>query len=93
MTSRACPEWPELMELAPDLHFKHFTVAEAQLPADVLMQIPQTSLDEIEICCDRDQHVFNPTHTDRHVADALRGSHWFDVNEWATTGPGAANRV
>ena len=27
------------MELAPELQFKHYTVAEAQLPADALMQI------------------------------------------------------
>jgi hypothetical protein len=24
------------------------------------------------------------------VCDALRGTHWFDVREWATSGPGAA---
>jgi hypothetical protein len=90
MTTRACPDWPDLMELAPDLHFKHFTVAEAQLPGEVLMQIPQTRLGEIEICCDPEQHVFNPKHTDPHVSEALRCSHWYDVQEWATTGPGAA---
>jgi hypothetical protein len=89
MSARTCPDWPELMELDPDLQFKHYTVAEAQLPADALAQIDHVSLDEVEICCDLDHHVFNPAHTDPDVCEALRGSHWFDVNEWATTGPGA----
>jgi hypothetical protein len=78
------------MELAPDLQFKHFTVAEAQLPGEVLMHLPQQSLDEIEICCDPDQHVFNPRHTDPFLAEQLRKTHWFDLTEWATTGPGAS---
>ena len=29
MTARTCPDWPELMELDPDLQFKHYTVSEA----------------------------------------------------------------
>ena len=33
MSSRTCPDWPELTEIAPDLQFKHYTVAEARLPA------------------------------------------------------------
>jgi hypothetical protein len=86
---RARPDWPELMELAPDLQFKHYTVAEAQLPADALAQISLVSLGEVEICCDLEHHVFNPGHTDLDVAEALRGTHWFDVREWATSGPGA----
>ena len=28
MSYKTCPEWPELMELAPELQFKHFTVAD-----------------------------------------------------------------
>jgi hypothetical protein len=76
------------MELDPDLQFKHYTVAEAQLPADALARIPQISLGEVEICCDLDHHVFNPEHTDQEVADALRASHWYDVEEWSTSGPG-----
>ena len=31
MSARTCPDWPDLMELAPDLQFMHYTVAEAQL--------------------------------------------------------------
>jgi hypothetical protein len=77
------------MEFDPDLQFKHYSVAEAHLPADALAQISDVSLDEVEICCDLDHHVFNPMHTDAGVCEALRGSHWFDVREWSTSGPGA----
>jgi len=76
------------MELDPDLQFKHYTVAETQLPAEALSRISHSSLSEIEICCDLEHHVFNPGHTDADVAEALRGTHWFDVREWATSGPG-----
>jgi hypothetical protein len=89
MTARTCPDWPELMEVAPDLQFKHYTVAEAQLPAEALARISQVSLDDVEICCDLDHHVFNPGHTDPEVRGALLGSHWFDVHEWSTSGPGS----
>ena len=91
MTARTCPDWPELMELDPDLQFKHYTVAEAQLPADVLASVSHVSLAQVEICCDLEHHVFNPGHTDPEIAEALRASHWFDVNEWASSGPGAGS--
>jgi hypothetical protein len=77
------------MELDPDLQFKHYTVAETQLPAEALSRISHSSLSEVEICCDLEHHVFNPGHTDADVAEALRGTHWFDVREWSTSGPGA----
>ena len=63
-TTRSCPDWPDLMELAPDLQFKHYTVAEAKLPSEVLVAIGRDRLDEIEICCDLDRHVFYARHTD-----------------------------
>ena len=89
MSARTCPDWPELMELAPDLQFKHYTVAEAQLPAEALARISHVSLGDVEICCDLEHHVFNPGHTDPEVCrGAPRASHWFDVREWATSGPG-----
>ena len=88
MTARTCPDWPELMEVAPDLQFKHYTVAEAQLPSEVLASVSHVSLGDVEICCDLEHHVFNPGHTDAEVCDALRESHWFDVHEWSTSGPG-----
>jgi hypothetical protein len=93
-SARTCPDWPKLMELDPDLQFKHYTVSEAQLPAETLSRISQISLDEVEICCDLDHHVFNSEHTDPEVAAALADTHWFDLNEWSTSGPGgdAGNR-
>jgi hypothetical protein len=90
VSTRTCPDWPDLLERAPDLLFKHYTVAEAQLPAEALAQIPDVSLDHVAICCDLDKHVFNPQHTDGHVARALRASHWFDLREWEAGGPGSA---
>jgi hypothetical protein len=80
------------MELAPDLQFMHYTVAEARLPAEALVNLPNIPLEAVAICCDLDQHVFNPQHTDPQVAQALRDTHWFDLREWTTTGPGGARR-
>ena len=89
MSYKTCPDWPELMELAPDLQFKHMSVSDAQLPFDVLARIPQVSLDEVEICCDLEHHVYFARHTDPGVATALDGTHWYEVSEWATSGPGS----
>jgi hypothetical protein len=77
------------MEIAPDLQFMHYTVAEAKLPADALANIPDDiPLETVAICCDLDRHIFNAEHTDGRVAAALRETHWFDLREWMTTGPG-----
>jgi hypothetical protein len=86
MSSRTCPDWPELMELAPELQFKHYTVAEAQLPADALMHVPDVPLSEVAICCDLEHNVFYAAHTDERIADALRKSHWFEVRDWVRAG-------
>jgi len=86
MSSRSCPDWPDLMELAPELQFKHFTVAEARLPADALMRIPGVALGDVAICCDLERHVFYAGHTDERVAAALRESHWFEVRDWVSGG-------
>ena len=61
MSSRTCPDWPQLMEVAPDLQFKHFTVAEAQLPAEALMKIPDVLLSDVSICADleHNDHVLS----------------------------------
>jgi hypothetical protein len=91
MSSRTCPDWPVLMELAPELQFKHYTVGEVQLPADALMQVRDASLSEVAICCDLEKHVFNAEHTHEGVAAALRTSHWFEVREWVRAGrPGSS---
>jgi len=87
MSSRTCPDWPKLMELAPELQFKHYTLREVQLPADALVHLESLDFDAITLCCDLDSHVFNPEHTDPAVAEALRASHWFDLREWAARPP------
>ena len=77
------------MELAPNLQFKHYTLAEAQLPADALVQVDGVSLDEVAICCDLDTHVFNAEHTAPQIVEALHATHWFDLREWVARGPHA----
>jgi hypothetical protein len=91
MSSRTCPDWPRLMEIAPELQFKHYTVAEAKLPADALVHVNGVSLSDVALCCDLERHVFYAAHTDPRVVDALRQTHWFDLAEWSTSGQG--NRV
>ena len=84
MSSRTCPDWPQLMEIAPDLQFKHYTVAETRLPGEV-----DVALAEVAICCDLEHHVFYAAHTDPQVAEALRSTHWFEVHERSQRGPGS----
>lgn len=88
MSARTCPDWPDLMELAPDLQFMHYTVAEAQLPVEVLTSISHVSLGDVAICCDLEHHVFHAVHTDPEVAQALRSTHWYEVREYVERGPG-----
>jgi hypothetical protein len=82
MSSRSCPDWPQLMEIAPELQFKHYTLREARIPAEALVNCGECDFDLVEVCCDLDSHVFNPEHTEPVVADALRATHWFDLSEW-----------
>jgi hypothetical protein len=89
MSSRTCPDWPKLMEVAPELQFKHYTLREAQLPADALVNCGECNFDAVTICCDLSSHVFNPEHTDPVVAEALRASHWFDLPEFIARSPGS----
>ncbi len=76
------------MEVAPDLQFKHYTVAEARLPGETLVGLGDVSLDTVAICCDLEHHVYNGAHTDPKVAEALVATHWFELGEWSS-GPGA----
>jgi hypothetical protein len=83
---RACPDWPRLMELAPELTFRHYTLGEVHLPAEAFVQIEGIPFDAVAVCCDLDAHVFNPEHTDERIVRALRGTHWLDVREVAGRG-------
>ena len=83
MSSRTCPDWPTLLEVAPDLHFKHYTVGEARLPAEALVNLADFPLEAVAICADLDHNVFNRVHTDATVASALAETYWYDLDEWA----------
>ena len=48
---------------------------------EVLGQRVSPDLDTVAICCDLDAHVYNPTHTDPAVVEALKGTYWTDVRE------------
>ena len=82
MATRTCPDWPELMDRAPDLHFKHYTADELQLPHDIVLALGAVRLREIEVCADTTYNVFNAAHTDERLADALRSSFWTDLDDW-----------
>jgi hypothetical protein len=81
------------MEIAPELQFKHMSVADAHLPFEVLTKVSHVSLGEVEICCDVEHHVFYAAHTDPEITAALVGTHWFEVNEWVTSGPGTSSNA
>jgi len=93
MSYKTCPNWPELMEIAPELQFKHMSVADAHLPFEGLTKVSHVSLGEVEICCDVEHHVFYAAHTDPEITAALVGTHWFEVNEWVTSGPGTSSNA
>jgi hypothetical protein len=76
------------MEVAPNLQFMHYTVAEAKLPSDALADLVDVPLSAVAICADLDHNVFYAAHTDPKVAEALRNSHWYELREWSTSGPG-----
>jgi len=87
MSSRSCPDWPVLLELAPELHFKHYSVAEAQLPAEVLVNLSDFPREAIAICADLEHNVYNATHTDPRIAEALQDTHWFELKVWVRERP------
>lgn len=87
MSSRSCPDWPDLMEVAPDLHFMHCTLGEVHLPPEAFVQISGISQDTVSICCDLESHVYNPEHTDPQIVAALRGTHWIALSEVSSSRP------
>ena len=89
MSTRSCPDWPTLLERAPDLHFKHYTVGEAQLPGEVLVSIPTIPMEAVAICADLEHNVFNPSHTDPEIAAALKESYWYGLDEWVERASGS----
>ena len=82
MSSRSCPDWPSFLEIAPDVHFKHYAVAEVQLPASAVVALGDAPSDAVTLCVDLERNVFNPDHTDPRVTAALTSSHWLELAEW-----------
>ena len=68
MTVRSCPDWPELMEIDPDLQFKHYTANEAKLPAEAQMRLTGLDFAVAEVCADLDRYVYNAAHNDTLVS-------------------------
>ena len=90
MSSRTCPDWPTLMEIAPDLQFMHYTVAEAQLPVDVLdHDHPRLARRRRDLLRPRQPRLLRRAHRPE-VAEALRSTHWFEVHEYVSRTPDAA---
>jgi hypothetical protein len=79
------------MEMAPQLQFRHYTLAEVPLPTDVVVRIGGLSRDAVSLCCDVDQHVFNPAHTEPEIVEALVGTHWIDLADWVEHPPAASS--
>jgi hypothetical protein len=80
--TRSCPDWPAFLETAPDLHFKHYTIAEAELPGEALTRVADLPRFETILCADLDHNVFNPAHTDERLGAALKDTYWYDVDDW-----------
>jgi hypothetical protein len=87
MSSRSCPDWPTLLELAPELHFKHYTVAEAMLPAEILVNLADVPREAVAICADLDHNVYNASHTDPRITEALEDTYWYELNVWVRERP------
>jgi hypothetical protein len=82
MSTRSCPDWPELLDRAPELQFKHYTADELRLSHDVIAALgADVRLSDVEVCADTDRNVFNPAHTDPRVSMALGASYWTSLDE------------
>ena len=82
MATRSCPDWPDLMDRAPDLNFKHYTADELHLAHDVIVGLgPDVRLSDVEVCADTSHNVFNPAHTDPRVAAALTASYLSSLDD------------
>ncbi|MDX6504076.1 MAG: hypothetical protein QOE29_1201 [Gaiellaceae bacterium] len=84
MTARSCDDWPRLMEIAPELQFKHYRASEVGLPTTALNLLPEMALADVDVCCDLEHHVFNAEHTDPQIAVALAETEWQELRAWTT---------
>jgi hypothetical protein len=81
VSSHSCPDWPDLMQVAPELQFRHCTLGEVQLPPEAFVQLAGIAQDAVAICCDLESHVYNPGHTNPRIVAALHGTHWIALDE------------
>jgi hypothetical protein len=84
VTARSCDDWPHLMEIAPELQFKHYRASEVGLPTGALIQLPEMALADVDVCCDLEHHVYNAEHTDPQIAAALAETEWQELHAWKT---------
>ncbi|HEY3069437.1 MAG TPA: hypothetical protein VGJ34_03905 [Gaiellaceae bacterium] len=87
MSSRSCPDWPTLLELAPELHFKHYTIAEARLAGEILVNLADVPREAVAICADLDHNVYYAAHTDPRISAALEDTYWYELNTWVRERP------
>jgi len=81
-STRSCPDWPDLLERAPDLAFKHYTADELRLPPDVLVALGPGRLSMVHVCADTTHNVFYAEHTEPRLAAALAASYWTELGNW-----------
>ncbi len=82
MSSRRCADWPTHMERTPELHFTHYTLAEARLPGELLASLADVPAGALVLCADLERQVYNADHTDPRVGQALAQSQWLAAREW-----------
>ena len=79
---RAVPDWTAMRG--------RVRFVRAQAIRRELVGVP---LQAVAICADLDHNVFNAAHTDPQVGAALRETHWFELAEWTSSGPGSADSL
>ena len=71
MSYKTCPDWPALMEIAPDLQFKHMTVRTRSCRSRRRQRSRTCRSPSVEICCDSSSTSSTPRTRDPEVAAAL----------------------
>ena len=89
---RACPDWPQLMEIAPELQFKHYTLREAQLPTEAFVQLEGVDSTTVAICCDLEPRLQPGAHRPPS-SRRCDGTHWLDLRERAFRARRARRRL
>ena len=74
------PRLARLMELAPELQFKHYTLAEAKLPGEGCRRHRTFARTRRDLLRPRAPRLLRRAHRPG-VAAALRATHWYEVHE------------